>query len=241
VVEVRIAAGLFRRHVVRRADDHAGLRQLRAGLPDLGDAEVENLDEVRVALPLDQEDVLRLHVAVHDPLVVGRRQRAADLGKDVHGARQRQDRRLVQRGPQFPPLQELHHDVRGAILHLVHVGHAEDVRMLELRRGDRLAAEPLQRLLVPREVRVERLDREALAEGDVTGEVDLAHPALAEFLLDAILVRDHLVEERVLVRTAHDQQLRRVGDAELHRIVILSVAFWTNLHRSPPAFAAPAS
>ena len=234
MVEIRVATGLLGGHVVRRADDHAGLGQLRAGHADLGDAEIEHLDEVGISLALDEEDVLRLHVAVDDPFVVSRRQRPADLGEDVHRARNRQDLDLVEQGAHLLAVEELHDDVRGAIVHLVHVGHAEDVGVLELRGGDRLAPEPLQSLGIAREVRVQRLDREALAQGDVAAEVDLPHAAFADLLLDAVLPADDEVEERILLGSADDQQLRGVRDAELHRIIVLSVALRTNPHARLP-------
>jgi hypothetical protein len=49
----------------------------------LGDAEVEDLDEVGVLLAGDAKAVLRLHVAVHDLGGVGGREGATDLQEDV--------------------------------------------------------------------------------------------------------------------------------------------------------------
>ena len=78
-----VALGLLGRHVLGRAEDHPGARQPRAALVErrhLGDAEVEHLDEVGPPLARDQVDVLRLHVAVDDALIVRGAERAADLG-----------------------------------------------------------------------------------------------------------------------------------------------------------------
>src|SRR5665647_2395376 len=57
------------------------------GLGRLGDAEVEDLDDVRRTITGDQEDVLGLEVAVDDALRVRGRERAADLARDPERAR----------------------------------------------------------------------------------------------------------------------------------------------------------
>jgi hypothetical protein len=61
------------------------VRPLVSGLlaEHLGDAEVEDLDVLRVVAALDQHDVAGLHVAVDDALVVGGLQRVAHLQRDV--------------------------------------------------------------------------------------------------------------------------------------------------------------
>src|SRR5206468_7864013 len=78
---------LLRAHVRRRADDEAGARLVRltAVAGELGDAEVEQLDEVLVAAARAQVQVLGLQVAMDDALGVRRRQRRAALLHDVHG------------------------------------------------------------------------------------------------------------------------------------------------------------
>jgi hypothetical protein len=90
----RLAADLLVGHICVGADHGAGRGQARGVLVvrvgQLGDAEVEHLDEVGVAVALAAEAVLGLHVAVHDILGVGDRQRAADLNEDVLRARPRQ-------------------------------------------------------------------------------------------------------------------------------------------------------
>ena len=75
----RLAAGLLRRHVLRRAGDDAGLRQ--AGVVGrAGEAEIGQLH------PLDavgQQDVGRLHVAVNQPLGMGGGQPGGGLHADA--------------------------------------------------------------------------------------------------------------------------------------------------------------
>ena len=95
VIDVAQAARLLGRHVVGRAEHGARLGAAREplfarGRLDLRDAEVEHLgDLVVVVRRADEEDVLRLQVAVDDARVVRALQRAADLPDDP--------RRLLQR------------------------------------------------------------------------------------------------------------------------------------------------
>ena len=56
------------------------------GLQRLGDAEVEHLDEVAPAA-VDEEDVLRLDVAMHDAARVRRAERRGRLAHDLEHAR----------------------------------------------------------------------------------------------------------------------------------------------------------
>ena len=85
VIDV-LAARLLGRHVLGRAEQHAGLGQLaaarRPSTRQLRDAEVEQLHEVGIAEELDEEHVLRLEIAVDDALGVRRRRaRARSAGR----------------------------------------------------------------------------------------------------------------------------------------------------------------
>ena len=48
-----------------------------------GDAEVEHFDEVGLARPVGEDDVVRLQIAVDDALLVRLLERAADLPQDL--------------------------------------------------------------------------------------------------------------------------------------------------------------
>ena len=85
----RLALDLLGRHVLRRAEAHAGARQrlelqLALELRQLGEAEVEHLDLPRAALAAvtDEDHVLRLEIAVHDVLPVRGGERLRDLADD---------------------------------------------------------------------------------------------------------------------------------------------------------------
>ena len=89
-----------------------------------GDAEVEDLDEVRLAGALGQNDVLGLEVAVDDALPVRLVERAADLGQDLEHAL-RLHRPLLQRIRETLPLDKLHRDVERAVVGLTEVEELE--------------------------------------------------------------------------------------------------------------------
>ena len=90
----RVAHRLLGGHVLQRPDHGAHLRERRRdalgaggrqGL-DLGDAEIEHLHEVRIAVVLDEHDVLGLQVAMNDALRVGRPHAGHDAAHDPRGA-----------------------------------------------------------------------------------------------------------------------------------------------------------
>src|SRR5439155_25000514 len=91
VVDQARTPALLGRHVERRAEELAGAR-LRAALRaavELRDPEVEHLDDrLRGRAPGGQveEDVVRLEIAVNDPLRVGGGQRAGHRPTDREAA-----------------------------------------------------------------------------------------------------------------------------------------------------------
>src|SRR6476646_3299864 len=62
--------------------------------------------------------------------------------------------------------------------------------MADLRRGDRLAMEPLDHRRGA-QLRVQDLDRDALVEPDMRAQVHRAHPSGREQELDPVLVVEH--------------------------------------------------
>jgi hypothetical protein len=91
-VDKALAVALLGAHVRRRADDHAGARVLRhrpAGVRrQLGDAKVEQLGVVAVAVPRTQVDVLGLQIAVDNALGVAGGQRRGTLRQDAAASRE---------------------------------------------------------------------------------------------------------------------------------------------------------
>jgi hypothetical protein len=183
-VRARVGRGrrarLLRAHVPRRAEDRAGARgHVVAG--ELADAEVEHLREREAGRAvLVQEHVRRLDVAVDDADGVRRGERLRRVEQDreevLHA-----DRRIgVERVAEGHPVEQLHDEVEDAVVHLPDVEHVDDVRVVDLRRGARLAREALARVLVRGRVRVHELDREVAAGARVDRAPDLAHAADTE-------------------------------------------------------------
>ena len=185
------AARLLGGEVLRGAHDRARLRHLRrAGARDA---------EVRHLQPLADEDVVRLDVAVDDPVPVCEAERLEDLV----GVRERlRDRKRAARHDELleaPALDHLHRDVVGA-LGLAAVVDRDDVRVRQGRGRLGLAAEALDEEIVVRVALVQDLDRDAAAEVLVLGEVDVRHPARAELAHDAVAAVEKGVDERVGAR-----------------------------------------
>jgi hypothetical protein len=180
----RRPASLFRRQVLRRPHDRAGLRHL--GRPRARDAEVRHLQ------PLADQDVVRLDIAVDDSVAMREAKRFEHLervrDRMADGQRTAREDQLLQ----APALDDLHGDVVRP-LGLAAVVDRDDVGMREARGGLRLATEALDEELVVRVAVVQDLDRHAPAEVLVLGQIDVGHPARAELAQDAVAP----VEERV--------------------------------------------
>jgi hypothetical protein len=122
-----------------------------------------------------QEDVLRLEIAMNDPLVVGHSQRLGHLQADLRRLLPGDGRRVDPRA-QALALQELHDDERAAVDdgHLV---NRHDARVRE--RGDSLglALEPRPHFGVAGEAFGNHLDGNVPLQPEVAGAENLAHSA----------------------------------------------------------------
>ncbi len=116
---------------------------------------------------------------MRDAGLVHRLEHARDLLAELADINDRQlAKPPVPRGQRLAR-QELHHQVRTSRV----VTGVEDLAgagVLDLADRDRLVEEPLDQILVLRDVRQQHLDRHACAERGVLAEIDLAHAALAE-------------------------------------------------------------
>ena len=187
-----LSGGLLGRHVFGRAHGHARPGEAAAGLGGLldlgalGDAEVEHLDEVGLALPADEQDVLGLEVAVDDAGVVGGLEGVAHLGGDVQRPRGGEGTFLEDHEAQLDPLDELHDEEERAVAGRPRVGDVDDVGVSGLGGRPRLAPEPLDDLGRAAVGGVQDLDRHPPPDLGVFGLVDPAHAALAAQALDAV-------------------------------------------------------
>ena len=181
-----LAADLLGRHVLRRAEDDAGLgleaavHLLHVAGDELRHAEVEDLGPLDAVLVDVDADVVGLHVAVDDALVVGGAQRAEELRGDV--ARTADGHRRLARDHllEAVALDQLHRDVGEALVGGAGAQDADGRVVPEAGRGPGLALEARHVLARLREVLVQHLDRSGLARRRVGRVVHRPHRALAE-------------------------------------------------------------
>ena len=175
------ALGLLRRHVSRRAHQHAGLRHAvhfhRPRQP-----EVHHRDPAAAVY----HDVLRLEVAVNDALGMGRFQGAGHLPHYteafiVGGPS------LLEQGSEVPPLDELHGDELEALGH-AQVINADDVLVGDLAGQDQLLLEAREDLGIAGQFGADDLHRQQAVQLAVPGLVDRPHAAFPEHLENLITV-----------------------------------------------------
>ncbi len=181
-----LALDLLRRHVADRAHDRprhrraAGERAVLASRGLLGEAEVQDLHPPVVR----QEEVGRLEVAVHDPLVVGGGETRGQLPRGVQALAQRQ-RAALQPLLQSLALQQLGDHVGHAVLG-ADVEHREDVGMVEGAGRARLVLEAAKLRLVGQAVPRQDLDGDLAAQPRIARPVHLSHAAGAEQFQDLV-------------------------------------------------------
>ncbi|MFO0652620.1 MAG: hypothetical protein U0326_40770 [Polyangiales bacterium] len=110
-------------------------------------------------------------------------------------------------------VEELQHHEDRPVGEAAHVGHLDDVAVVDGRRRHRLAAKAPHDVGPRGEVGVEALDRDAAADELVLGLVDLAHPAFAEDAHDAIPLREQGADARIHSRRVEAE--RRQPPAKL--------------------------
>ncbi len=182
-----LALRLLGRDVVRRAENRPGLGQPALHLERAGDAEVGHL---RLAVAV-QKHVLRLHVAVHEAVLVRERQAPRDLDRERERPIDRQ--RPVGRDQTLEGLAaDVLEDDELALIVLAAVDHRHDVGVREHRRRARFAAEALDVLRVLLVVVVQHLQRDRAVEKPVVRPVDARHRAGADELFELVAVREHL-------------------------------------------------
>ena len=166
---------LLRRHVLRRAEEHARLR-LHARLVHVGDAEIHDLH----AAVGQHHDVAGLDVAMDDAALVGEREPFRDGGGDSHRLRRGEAHRADEVA-KIPSFEKLHRDERRVAL-AAHVVDRDDRRMADAARGTRFLHETrLVQVAVLRAARErDRLDGHGAAERRILRAIDDAHGAAAE-------------------------------------------------------------
>ena len=169
---------LLRRHERRCAhrDAGSGVGPEARGVLQPRDPEVEHL-HTAVA---HEEDVVGLHVAMNDP---GRMRRRQHVQQDVRELQDVRDREPPPEalGPSVGglALEQLHHEERRAVVRLAVVQHPYDARMIHRIRDVPFAGEAPPDLGICRELRVEDLQRDAVAVA-MRRRIHGPHPAHAQ-------------------------------------------------------------
>ena len=149
---IGLSGRLLRRDEERRPDHHAGHGDAGSGLglDDLGDAEVQDLEDGRLAV--HDEDVLGLEVAVHDALVVRGLKPGGDLLEvrpDLAGGHLAA---LGQHLLELAAFEQLHHVVEPPVGQRAEVVDGNDIRVIDAGDRARLDQEPLDGLGLLRDI-----------------------------------------------------------------------------------------
>jgi hypothetical protein len=177
-----LAHRLFRAHVVRRAEGHAGLGHPGArSAHGQGDAEVGHQCGTIV-----QQDVFGLDVAVDDPVPVGVVEGRRHLGGDSYRVVHRQLLLPADPVPHRFPF-DIRHDIEEEAVGFAAVKEREDVRVLEVRGGGNFGKKSL-RADDRGQFGAQYLHRHAAIVLDVLSQVDGGHAALSELALEAVAV-----------------------------------------------------
>ncbi len=139
-------------------------------------------------LPLEQEDVLGLDVAMHDAACVRVVQRLGHVADDLEGVVDREASLALQPLAQRLAAHEGHY-VEEVSPRVPRVEQGHDVRMAQPRRDLDLAKKPVGAYGAS-ELRIEHLDRDLAAVADVVSEIDGRHPAPADLALDPVTAAD---------------------------------------------------
>ena len=171
---------------------------------------------VAAAGGLDQE-VVALDVAVDDPGVVGRAERAQDLLHQIDRARQR-DRLLGDDLAERAPGHVLHHDVRRAAGQRPAIDHPDAVRAPHPARIPRLVAQPAGLLGPVRQLGMQDLDRDHALQAWLVGQEHAPHAAFAEPVAQHVPPLDHVTRfQAQLCSRLHERLMskRRTDRSEM--------------------------
>lgn len=190
-VRVLEAADLLGGHVMNGPGDEArgGEARVRGplgALEDLGEPEIEDLDERCTVGSSRKKEVLGFEVAVEDAAGVGLRDGESGLEEEVDGLGDRQWAALLEDGGEIGALEVLQDHVRSAVIEGADVEDAGDVLAFERGGGSGLAQESGTGVGELGGRREEEFDRDAALQDEVPGREDDSHAARAEDAFDAV-------------------------------------------------------
>ena len=152
------------------------------------------------------ENILGLHIAVHDALRVRERERFRNVLEHSLGALRTEwpvvDHRLLQRASRH----QLHHQRESTVAESLDGMHRHDVRVLQAGHRARFAGQPGNRVLSPRrELWTNHLDRHVAKERAVTGAIHHRAAAASQLAQQRVLVFE--VANLTLVPLVHHRAL----------------------------------
>ena len=133
-----------------------------------------------------QENILRLDVAVNDPLLVRMFECARDFARDAQRVVDRQLPFALKACPQGLAA-HIRHDVIQQSIGRARIEQRQNVRMLQFRRRLDLAQEPLG-AECRAEIRMQDLDGDIAFVLEIVREENSGHTAGAKFAVDAVAV-----------------------------------------------------
>ena len=184
----RLALGLLGREIGGRAQNRPGPGQVVGGGGNQGggDPEVGHLHRAVVV----HQDVAELHIAMHEPGLVGSAQRVGHVGTDLRGPVGVQRAGRAQHVGHAPPLHILHHQVVSAPF-LTPVIDADDVGMVQVGRGLGLPAEALHETGLVGVLGEQDLERDLAVEEGVSSQIDVSHAAAGQVAQKRIAAVEH--------------------------------------------------
>ncbi len=186
------------------ADDCPGPGQLLGVIPCAGDAEVGHFHGAVGG----EEDVPRLHVAMHQTGPVGGGERGGDLGPDLGGPSRKEGTFTAKDITKAAAVDQFHDDEIG-VAGLAPVVDPDDVGVGEVGGGLSLPPESLHECFVVRELSVQHLDRHFATKEGVLAEIHVGHPAAGQ-------VRREVITLGKGVRKVHGEPAQILGEAPLH-------------------------
>lgn len=139
-------------------------------------------------VPIRQQDVFGLDVAMDHTVAVGVVQRIGHFAGNADGVVHRELTLTLQSCAQRLARDHGHHIVEEAV-GLSRIEQRQNMGVLESRRGSDLGEKAFG-AQHGAEVVVEHLDGHVARMAEVLGEIDRGHAALAELALDAVAIRD---------------------------------------------------
>src|SRR5690606_3388328 len=161
------------------------------------DAEVEDLHALDTVDILDEEDVVGLEIAVHDPGAMRLREPSQDSLRDAEDPIRAERLVFADRLAQRAPIDPIHREVEELVLREPELADLHDILVREPHRELHLAEEAHAAALVARGTRVKDLEREDVPrlEDAVAHLVDATHPTLAEDAENLVLPRAHFSDD----------------------------------------------